>query len=338
MRKKTLAIKVLPSQADSARKECARKGLLASDFKLEKCEGAVYIAVKERFDSQYDFVHVPLETAPESKNLRESLQELLSKEEQVVLRTSMDVIGGLAILEIPKMLEGKEEMIALEVLKANKKIKTVLKKGRHEGVFRTQKLKWLAGEDTRVAECKENNVTLKVDVEKVYFTPRLSSERKRISSLVNKGEDVLVMFSGCGPYTCVIAKNTLAKKVVGVEINPAGHKYALENIRINKLKNAFSTCGDAKKIVPALGMKFDRIVMPLPQSAEEYLSIALTAANKGATIHFYDFELQTESGKGVEKVRKACLAAGRKWKLAAIVKAGQSSPRAYRYCLDFKVE
>jgi len=88
---------------------------------------------------------------------------------------------------------------------------------------------------------KENNIRLKLDIEKVYFSPRLSLERMRIAELVNtsksresknkkseKKEDILVMFSGCAPYCCVIAKNAKTKvnSVIGIEINPEGHKYA----------------------------------------------------------------------------------------------------------------
>lgn len=57
------------------------------------------------------------------------------------------------------------------MLRVNKNISTVLKKGRHEGVFRVQRLEHLAGKKTKEAVYKENNVVLKLDVEKVYFSP-----------------------------------------------------------------------------------------------------------------------------------------------------------------------
>ena len=106
-------------------------------------------------------------------------------------------------------LENKEKDISQYLLDTNKSINTILKKsGQHSGEFRTQKLKYLAGEDKKEAIYKENSILLKLDVEEVYFSPRLSTERKRIFEQVKKDEKVLVMFCGCAPYPCTISKNT----------------------------------------------------------------------------------------------------------------------------------
>jgi tRNA (guanine37-N1)-methyltransferase len=126
--------------------------------------------------------------------------------------------------------------------------------------------------------------------------------------------------------------------VVGIEINPEGHRYALENIKANKLKTAETYCGDVREIMPQFGIKFDRIIMPLPKTADKYLDLALAAAEKNAVIHFYDFELEVEVEKGEEKIAQACSMAGKKYEILEVVKTGQPAPHAYRYCFDFKVE
>ena len=69
------------------------------------------------------------------------------------------------------------------------------------------------------------------------------------------------MFSGSGVYPVVISKNTKAKEIYGIEINPIAHKYAEENIKLNKLKNIKLFCGDVKKTIPKLNRKFDRIFL-----------------------------------------------------------------------------
>lgn len=171
-----------------------------------------------------------------------------------------------------------------------KNVKVVCKKTKiHSGVFRTKKVKILAGERRKTTTHKENNIRVNLNVETCYFSPRLSNERLRIANLVKKGESVLVMFSGIGIYSWVISKNTLAKEIYGVEINPFAHKFAEENLKLNKIGNVKLFLGDVKKIVPKLKKKFDRIVMPLPKSAEEFLDVALKSAKKGTVIHFYDF-------------------------------------------------
>ena len=86
-----------------------------------------------------------------------------------------------------------------------------------------------------------------MNVEKVYFSPRLSEERKRIFQQVKNNETILVMFSGIAVYPIVISKNTKAKAIVGIEINPIAHKYALENLKLNKISNVKLFLDDVKK-------------------------------------------------------------------------------------------
>lgn len=270
--------------------------------------------------------------------LREALQKKLTKKELKIVKTAYDMVGSIAIIEVPRELVKKEKIIAETILELNKHIKTVVKKaGKHKGKFRLQKYKILAGEKKKETEHKENNCRFKLHIEKTYFSVRLSTERKRIAELVKPNETVLIMFSGVAPYPCVIAKNSQAKEIYGIEINPTAHKYAEENIILNKLNNVKLIKGDVKKIIPKLKKKFDRIAMPLPKSAENFLPVALKASKKGTIIHFYDFLNESEFDKAEKKVKKACEKAKLKYKLLGIVKCGQHSPRVFRICVDFEI-
>jgi len=272
------------------------------------------------------------------KDLKSLLKGKLSKKDFSFLKRSYDAIGSVAILEIDDELRKKQKVIAQALLDANKSIKTVLRKAdKHTGKFRTQKMTWLAGVKTREALHKENGISLKLDVEKVYFSPRMASERKRIADNVKPGEDILVMFSGCAPYPCVIARNAKPKRIVGVEINPVGHKYGLENVKLNKLKNVELLKGDVKKVVPLLKEKFDRIIMPAPRDADAFLNVALKKAKKGTIIHLYTFLHEDDFYMADEMVDAACSKSKVKWKKIALVKCGQHKPRTFRVCLDFRV-
>jgi tRNA (guanine37-N1)-methyltransferase len=164
--------------------------------------------------------------------LRQALKGKLSKKELNILKTAFDVVGEIAILEIDPELGKKEKIIAQTLLEMQKNIKTVVKKvGIHSGKFRLQKLKIIAGKRKKETIHKENMIRLKLNAEKVYFSPRMATERKRIMEQIKPGEEILIMFSGCAPYPCVLAKNTKAKEIYGIEINPAAHKYALENVK-----------------------------------------------------------------------------------------------------------
>lgn len=253
---------------------------------------------------------------------------------------AFDIIGDIAILEVPQELKGKEKAAAAKIMLQQKNVRSVYKKvGGHGGKLRIQKLKHILGEKRTVTTHKENQVSLKLDIAKLYFSPRQATERKRIFLQIKKPETVLVMFSGVGPFTVEIAKNTPAKAVYGIELNKTAHKYAAENVKLNKLDNKIKLfCGDVRKIIPKLKKKFDRIIMPLPKGAESFLGTAFSAAKKNAIIHFYDFEKEEDiPQRSVKKATTAAATAKKKIKILNVVKCGQLAPRAYRVCVDLMV-
>ena len=273
------------------------------------------------------------------KNLKYHLKDKLAQKEFKIVPSSFDVVGDIMIFsDFPKELSKKEKIIGEVILQNYHNIKVILKKTKGvSGKFRTPRLKIIAGERRKQTLHKENDILLKLNVEKVYFSPRMGSERKRIAEQVKDNESVLVMFSGCGVYPLVIAKSTKCKAAFGIEINPLAHKYALENAQRNKLESRVKFfLGDVKKVLPKL-KKFDRIAMPLPKGGEDFLELALSHIKKNGTVHFYDFLNDDELAKAEEKVKQACGKVKKKCKVLRTVKCGQYSPGFYRVCVDFEV-
>ncbi len=272
-------------------------------------------------------------------NLKELLKKKLNSKELSLLVRSFDVIGDLAIIEVPKGLSKKEKLIAKTVLNEHKNIKGVFKKySAHKGIFRTKRLKFLAGENRKTALHKENGVQILLDIEKCYFSPRLSNERLRIAKLVKPKERILVMFSGVAPYQLVIAKNSPAEAIYGIELNRIAHKFAYENVIKNKFEGKIKLFNcDVKKVATMLNKKFDRIIMPLPKSAESYLNYAFKVSKKGAVVHMYAFMQKNSAHLLKEKVRERCKKLGKKCSILRIVMCGKYSPRVYRVCVDFRV-
>jgi tRNA (guanine37-N1)-methyltransferase len=255
-----LVLKVKLIHAELAKRILLEENLLDTDYSLHKDSEFIYFPIKGKPKKTKDFEFADMEMkkskSPQTRDLRAILKDKLSDEEFERLKTSYDTVGSIAILEIDESLRKKEGIIAEALLESNKNIKTVLRKDeKHGGEFRTQKMKWLAGEKTKETIYRENGVSLMLNVEDVYFSPRLSTERKRIAEQVKKGEDILVMFSGCAPYPCVLAKNTEAKSIVGIEINPEGHRYGLKNLELNKLRNVVLVNDDVKKAIPVILQK-----------------------------------------------------------------------------------
>ncbi|MBR9677660.1 class I SAM-dependent methyltransferase family protein [Candidatus Woesearchaeota archaeon] len=271
--------------------------------------------------------------------LKELLKDKLSVAELDLMPTSFDVVGDILIFaDFPTELVSKQQVIGEAIIAKRKNVNVILKKtGEYSGELRTPVLEVIAGENRKETIHKENNVRLKLDVEKVYFSARSANERLRISELVQDGESVLVMFSGCAPFVCVIAKNAAPSKVIGVELNKVGHEYGLTNVKMNKLENVELINGDVKEIVPKLGEKFDRVLMPLPKSAEDFLDVALTAVKKGSMVHFYDFLQEKEFDQAREKVLSACKRNNIKCEIVDVVKCGQYAPYTFRISVDFKI-
>ena len=337
----TSAIKIEAKKAEEVKVYLMSTNNLSHTAKAQAKNGYIYFPIITTKDipKKYPLVQVSLPKKKEKqKDLKTKIFSQLTKKEQEHLKTSFDHIGTIAILEIDPELEKKEKIIAQALLEMFPSIKTVLKKaGSHQGEFRTQKMTLLAGIDTKETCHRESGIRLFLDVEKVYFSPRLSTERQRIMDQIKKGESILVMFSGCAPYPCILGKHTFAKEIIGIELNPIGHEYGIKNVAANKLKNVTLYQGDVRKVVPTLKKTFDRILIPLPKSPEEFLDVALAVAKKGTIIHCYDFLHEDKFQEAVKKIETACTIAKKKCKILGIFKCGQHSPRTFRICVDFEI-
>ncbi len=233
---------------------------------------------------------------------------------------SFDTIGNIVIFsEEFKGIKNK----AKELLKL-KHVETVgVKTKFHSGTYRTRKIKILAGKRKKETIHKENNVIVKLNVETCYFSPRLSNERLRISKLIKKDEEILIIGSGIGIYPLNFFKNSKAKEIYGIEINPKAHKYALENLKLNKAENIKLYKGDAKKILNKIRKKFDRIVIPMPSNSEKYLELIKNKLKDKGVVHLYTFDNKEIDLKGF-KVKKK-------------VKCGSFGPGKFRICLDLSL-
>lgn len=251
------------------------------------------------------------------------------------MRIAYDIIGNkeksIALLGVN---EKSPKEAAKEIMKNHKSVKSVLQKlSERKDTFRLYPCKLIAGgKDTEVVH-KEYGYLLKVDPQKAYFSPRESTERQRIAGMVKPREEVLVMFSGVCPFPIAIAKKqTLVSKIYAVEINPSAHKYALENIKLNRLE---------KKIIPILKDvreakeigKVDRIIMPLVEKAIDYLDVAFSHSKRGTIIHLYGLssvQLEEEVKKIAEKHKV-------KYKIVGRQDVLPYAPRVSKVRIDIKV-
>jgi tRNA (guanine37-N1)-methyltransferase len=260
--------------------------------------------------------------------------------------SSYDIIGSrekaVAIVEIPEKLEPKEKLIAKALMKSNKNVKSVLKKiSERKGKSRLRELELLAGNSNTEVIHKEYNYSLKLDPQKVYFSPREATERQRIAKQVKPNETVLVMFSGIAPFPIAIAKKQLqVNKVYGIEINKDAHEYAKENIRINKLGHKIVLiCGDAREVCKNYYGKFNKVVMPLPLGAENFLDLAIKCLKKEGIIHFYSWGSEDDLfSNTLNQIKKNTKKLDKKFEILNKRKILPYKPRTFKICVEFKIK
>ena len=221
--------------------------------------------------------------------LKQAMIGILTEGETDELYGAFDQIGNIIILRIPDSLLQKRKIIGEVLLDKVKTARSVYcQSSPVEGDFRIRKLELLAGEDETETEYKEHGCRFKVDVEKAFFSPRLSTERDRIAELIKEGETIVNMFGGVGMFSIVAAKKKKCH-VYNIDINPDAARLCSENILLNKLKgNVESIEGDAAKVIEERLLEAgDRVLMLLPERSDEFLNSAIKAAKKNAIIHYY---------------------------------------------------
>ena len=274
-----------------------------------------------------------------SRFLHSALKGVLKPSELSSLISGFDIIGDIALLRIPDALLDSKYLIARAVLDGIKPIKTVLKAGGVTGEFRTRDVEFLMGEEKTRTMYVEHGCRFIVDVNLVYFSPRLSTERLRIANEVSPGEVIVNMFAGIGSFSIITSKIQRDCRVFNIDINPAAHSLALENVKLNHLENrVIPLLGDAKEVIrEKLVGTADRILMVLPEKSHLYLKDALIALRPtGGVIHCYTFlPLGANPGDFIEanmpKESNFSVTVNKS------IRVGEVGPKLYRYRIDLVV-
>ena len=311
MPKTTICIKVPKKQGETTIASANKLALIDKSLELQRDKTHLYIPlIREPNDNELTMLksQVPdyqLETKvftekqPATQTIMQTLEGELPPHFLASLPKALDVIGDIAIIEIPPELKPYEKLIGQAIQKTHKNIKTVLAKaGAISGTYRLREFTFIAGQNKTQTLHKEFGCQYHVDVAKAYFSPRLSHEHIRVASLVQPGESVVDLFAGVGPFSVLIAKKNPNVKVYAVDVNPEAAELLKVNVRVNRVENrVFPILGDARQITATkLKGLADRVIMNLPETAIEFVGTACEATKpQGGTIHFYAFVRSPDS-------------------------------------------
>lgn len=341
-------VSVPSKDGETIRKILLTMELLDSSCKIISEDGLLYFPLKfEVTDDQLTTLNsaVTVDTGirtfdvipQDPRTLVDALQGKLPPDKLALLPRAYDLIGDIAVLEIPDEIVSFSVLIGKVFHDIHSNFKTVLaKKGAVSGTTRVREYTLLAGEDRTKTIHTEYGCRLAVDVAKAYFSPRLLEEHKRIAQLVQSKEIVVDMFCGVGPFAIHIAKNTEAK-VIAIDINKSAIDLLCESIELNKLVGTIlPIVADAHDYVKNNELSVDRVIMNHPSGASDFVGDACSILKPSGTIHYYDFiggETPEDTLRG--KVSKLVENEGRKVKTFDLVRrVRDSAPYEFQMVAD----
>ncbi|TRY55261.1 hypothetical protein DNTS_015741, partial [Danionella cerebrum] len=149
-----------------------------------------------------------------------------------------------------------------------------------DSTYRNFQMEVLAGESNMVAKVRENGILYEFDFSRVYWNPRLSTEHERIVSLLHRGDTVVDVFAGVGPFAIPAARRGC--NVLANDLNPESFHWLQHNAKLNKVDKKITAFnmdgrefiqGPVRERLPALLKASHKIhiVMNLPALALEFL-------------------------------------------------------------------
>ena len=220
----------------------------------------------------------------------------------VSITGSYDRIGEIAVIKIRDTDRARK--LADSLIHSGSGIRSVWHDTGISGNYRVRSLKHLAGDQITESLYTENGVRMLVDIKKVYFSPRLATERLRILPRIKDDDVIIDMFAGIGPFSLLIAKNRNVE-IYSIDINPEAISYLLKNIDMNRLKGRIRpVCGDSRIVIKELPPA-DHVIMNLPHGALEYLESAKQSLAPGGSIEFYFIGDPEDIEATMERIRDA---------------------------------
>ncbi len=346
-------IKIRKTQAEKTIRELNRDGLIDYGLEFRRSDDWLIIPLfpsnhelierlkakgYEALVAEFQEIH-----AAKPRSLRDALREKLPNDVLEELPKAFDVIGQIAIIEIPGRLQPYENEIGEAVLKIASRVRLVLNKlGPVDSEFRLRSYRRIGGEGETATQHREHGAVFHLDVSKVYFNPRLSHEHLRIAEQAGAGEVVVDMFAGVGPFPILIARRQSKVRVFAVELNPEAYAYLERNILVNKVHQSVTPVrGDCRLLAESsLKAIADRVIMNFPSNSVSFIDAACKVLGpEGGIVHYYSFQTpegqadssESEFRDGVERAGRSVVQILRKRFVREV------APYRYLHVVDARV-
>ncbi|MEM4782091.1 MAG: class I SAM-dependent methyltransferase family protein [Halalkalicoccus sp.] len=318
-------VRVRREDGEATRRELAEADLIADEYEITVEDGWLYVPVTDPggVPPALDVV----EREVPARETQTTPADLLG------FRPSYERLGDVAILDEDDPERARE--IARAIVDSDLPVETVLNKAsKVKGETRVRDWELLEGESTETVH-REYGFEYALDLAAVYFSPRLATERHRVTEQVREGERVFDMFAGVGPFAIPAAAR--GGQAVGVDINERAIEYLRENARRNGVSERVTAiCGDVREVEPEYEDWASRIVMNLPHSACEFLDAAMAIASEECVLHYYDIAHEEDPfGPGERAIREAAGDCEVSLETRRVVRS--YAPHELNVCLDVRL-
>jgi len=325
----------VPREAgEETRQALADAGLLDHGYEIVVEDGRLYLPVTDREAASERYELVARDVPPHDTQQTPA--------DRLGFDPSYERLGDVAILDEDDPERARE--IGEAILASDLPVRAVIDRAsKVKGDLRVRDWTVVARvddvDDRPVTETvhREYGFEYLLDLSKVYFSPRLATERHRVTEGVAAGEQVVDMFAGVGPFAVPMAAR--GATVVGVDLNPAAVEYLRENARRNGVADRVTAVkGDVRTVAADYVDWADRIVMNLPHSADEFLDAAVTLAGDDCVIHYYDIQHEDDPfGPGERAIREAAAPAGYDVDVLTRHVVRSYAPHELNVCLDVRL-
>jgi tRNA (guanine37-N1)-methyltransferase len=341
----------VPREAgEETRQALADAGLLDDGYEIVVEDGTLYLPVTDREAASERYELVTRDVPPHDTQRTPA--------DGLDFDPSYERLGDVAILDEDDPKRARE--IGDAILDSDLPVRAVIDRAsKVKGDLRVRD--WTvvaraddAESDRPVTETvhREYGFEYLLDLSTVYFSPRLATERHRVTERVAADEQVVDMFAGVGPFAVPMAAR--GATVVGVDLNPAAVEYLRENARRNGVADRVTAIeGDVRTVAADYAGWADRIVMNLPHSADEFLdaAVSLAADSEGrrpsgsrpkadddCVIHYYDIQHEDDPfGPGERAIREATAPAGYDVDVLTRHVVRSYAPHELNVCLDVRL-
>jgi len=247
---------------------------------------------------------------------------------------SHDIIGKIVIVREKVVKEYGKSNITRILRSIYPRIEAIYVKHGTEHDYRLGRLQLIWGKEIKCIVYKEYGLKFFIDLHRVYFNPRLSTEHRLLAENVRNGEIIFDLFSGFGGFSIHIAHLKEAL-IYANDINPYAIYCLLKSIVLNRRKlrgkiiaSVFDTRDIPKYFKRSVA---DRIIANLPHKSIEFFETYNCLSHKDTILHLYIVGNDIEAV--LNKIRDLI---ENKWLFIGYRRVLDYSPYTYIFRIDLK--